>query len=49
MGKFLWYVNYISIKNKNVARHQWLTPIILATWEGKIQRILVQGQSQKIA
>jgi hypothetical protein len=27
--------------------HQWLMPIILATWEAEIRRITVQGQSRK--
>jgi hypothetical protein len=30
------------------ARHPWLTPIILATQEAKIRRIMVQSQPQKI-
>jgi hypothetical protein len=28
--------------------HQWLMPIILATWEAEIRRITVQGQSLQI-
>jgi hypothetical protein len=28
-----------------LARHWWLTPIILATWEAQIRRIMVQNQS----
>jgi hypothetical protein len=28
--------------------HQWLTPVILATWEAEIRRITVQGQLKKI-
>jgi hypothetical protein len=32
-----------------LAEHQWLTSIILATWEAEIRRILVQSQlEQKI-
>jgi hypothetical protein len=34
---------YIQIKLK-LARHQQLTPVILATWEGEIERIRVPGQ-----
>jgi hypothetical protein len=30
------------------ASHQWLTPVILATWEAKIRRIEVQGQLKEI-
>jgi hypothetical protein len=29
-----------SIKKKNKARHCYLTPIILATWESEIRRIV---------
>jgi hypothetical protein len=29
------------LKSKNKARHQWLTPIILTTWETEIGRITV--------
>jgi hypothetical protein len=32
----------ISILKKiNIARYQWLTAVILATWEAEIRRILV--------
>jgi hypothetical protein len=30
------------------ARHQWLIPIILATWEAELGRIKVQGQLGQI-
>jgi hypothetical protein len=30
------------------ARHQWLTPAILATWEAEIRRIMVQSQPRQI-
>jgi hypothetical protein len=32
----------------NEAWHQWLTPIILFTWETDLRRIVVQGQPGKI-
>jgi hypothetical protein len=28
-----------SIKNQSQARHWWLTPVILATWEAVFERI----------
>jgi hypothetical protein len=32
----------------NFARRQWLTPVILATWEAEICRIMVPGQPRQI-
>jgi hypothetical protein len=36
------------IKNKNIARHQWLMPVILATWEAKIRKMAIQSQPRQI-
>jgi hypothetical protein len=32
----------------DLARHQWLTPVILATQEAQIRRIVVQSQPGQI-
>jgi hypothetical protein len=37
------------INNLKEARRQWLTPVILATWEAEIRRIMVRGQPRQIA
>jgi hypothetical protein len=34
------------ILTRILARHQWFTPVILATWEAEIKRIVVQRQPQ---
>jgi hypothetical protein len=39
----------INAAEKNTeARHQWLTPIILATQEAEVRRISVQSQLRQI-
>jgi hypothetical protein len=37
-------LNKILVKKFQIARHQWLTPIILATQEAEIRRIAVRSQ-----
>jgi hypothetical protein len=32
---------------EHTCHHQWLTPIILTTWEAEIRSILVQSQSRQ--
>jgi hypothetical protein len=34
----------LSFKERHIARHQWLRPVILATQEAEIRRIRVQSQ-----
>jgi hypothetical protein len=40
------YGETLSLK-KNKARHQWLTPVILATQEAEIRRIAVLSQPKQ--
>jgi hypothetical protein len=42
-------VAIVMFKNNASARFQWLTPVILATWEAEIERIIVQSQSRQKA
>jgi hypothetical protein len=37
----------IILKIRQIAGHQWLTPIILVIWEAKIRRIVVEGQPRQ--
>jgi hypothetical protein len=37
-----------KIKSLRLARHQWLTPVILATQEAEIRRIMVRSQPGRI-
>jgi hypothetical protein len=37
-----------AIKSHCLARHQWLTPVILATQEAEIRRMAVQSQPGQI-
>jgi hypothetical protein len=36
------------LTKQNIAGHLWLMPVILATWEGKIKRIMVWSQPWQI-
>jgi hypothetical protein len=36
------------VKERLGAGHQWLMPVILATQEAKIRRIMIQSQPRKI-
>jgi hypothetical protein len=40
--------NYGTIQEWSLARHWWLTPVILATQEAEIRRIVVQSQPGQI-
>jgi hypothetical protein len=37
-----------SIKNKELAGHWWLTPVILGTLEAEIKRVMVQSHPGQI-
>jgi hypothetical protein len=38
-----WLVKAPNTKSYILSGRQWLTPVILATWEGKMGRITVPG------
>jgi hypothetical protein len=38
----------LILKNEKGCQYWWLTPVILATWEAEIGRIVVQGQPGQI-
>jgi hypothetical protein len=38
----------LLFKKEVIARHQWLTDVILAIWESEIRRIKFQGQPGQI-
>jgi hypothetical protein len=41
-------VFYLNLKDSDCARCPWLTPVILATQEAEIRRIMVQSQPRQI-
>jgi hypothetical protein len=38
---------YFKSQNSLNAGHKWLTPVVLATWEAKIERIVVPHQPRQ--
>jgi hypothetical protein len=45
---FLIIGKYMLIKSDLEAGHWWLMPVIIATWEAEIRRIVVQSQPGQI-
>jgi hypothetical protein len=45
---FSLYMKDRLVKRKELARSRWLTPVILATQEAEIRRIVVQSQPGEI-
>jgi hypothetical protein len=46
--KLLWKSVWRFLKKLKLAGHWWLTPVILATQEAEIRRIVVQSQPRQI-
>jgi hypothetical protein len=42
------HIEFQKVKKCILAGHWWLTPVILATWEADIRRIMVQGHPKQI-
>jgi hypothetical protein len=42
------FVNGHLLKNVPLVRCWWCIPVILATWEAEIRRIVVQGQPGQV-
>jgi hypothetical protein len=38
----------VESSEEEIARHLWLTPVILATWEAEIRKMVVQSQLRQI-
>jgi hypothetical protein len=38
---------FLTVKNFEITEHWWLTPVILATQEGEIRRLMAQSQPRK--
>jgi hypothetical protein len=45
--RLCWQDTYF-LRNTKEARYQWLTPVILASWEAEIRRIMIQEKSGQI-
>jgi hypothetical protein len=50
LPKLMLEINMVALRTGALGGHQWLTPLILATWEAEIKRIMIQSQpGQKYA
>jgi hypothetical protein len=36
------------VRSRILARHQWLMPVIITTWEAEIRKIAVESQLRQI-